>query len=161
MIETLCWVLPRPRIHRMYKGCFPLHFEKKLLKLYGFPKLVFHPFGGRAEHGIRQDILISTIPDLVGDAHNLPFANETFDFIIFDPPYSEKEAMDLYGTPYIKVIKCINESVRVLKTGGYIALYHRLWLPRPKGTSYDKRIIVHPGQWHEARTCHIFKKDCL
>jgi SAM-dependent methyltransferase len=159
MIETLSWILPRPRHHRMYKGGFPLHFEKKLLVLYDYPELILHPFGGFAEYGITTDILMAASPDIQADAHYLPFGNDTFDFIIFDPPYSAEEAMKLYGTPYIRLIKCVNESVRVLKVGGYIALYHRLWLPRPKGTSYDKRILIHPGQWHECRTCHIFKKD--
>jgi hypothetical protein len=143
----------------MYKGGFPLHFEVKLLRLYNMPDMVLHPFGGYAEFGYAQDIKFDTEPDVQADAHFMPYKDEAFDFIIFDPPYSAEEAKKLYNTPYIRVIKCVEESVRVLKTGGYIALYHRLWLPRPKGTTYDKRIIVHPGQWHEARTCHVFRKD--
>jgi len=161
MLETLVWVLPRPRHYNMYKGGFPLHFETKLINLYeekyGIIN-VLQPFGGKAEYGIINDIKIEVAPDIVSDAHNLPFPCNYFDFVLFDPPYSKEEAKKLYNTDYIKLTKCIQESVRVLKSGGFIALYHRLWLPRPKNTKYDLRILVHPGQWHEARTCHVFKK---
>jgi tRNA G10 N-methylase Trm11 len=105
-----------------------------------------------------QDLKLDIEPDIVADAHNLPYDDETFDFIVFDPPYSAQESEYMYGTPPIRLIYCVNESVRVLKTGGYIALYHRVWIPRPKHTKYDKRILVCPGQWHETRTCHVFQK---
>lgn len=135
-----------------------MHFEKKLIRLYGNPERVLHPFGGRSEFGIRTDLNPDVLPDVVADAHNLPYASESFDFVIFDPPYSDDECTRLYGTPPIKLIKCINEAVRVTKTEGFIALYHRLWLPRPDGTVYHKRILISPGQWHETRTCHVFVK---
>jgi hypothetical protein len=162
MLETLVWVLPRPRIHNSYKGGFPLHFEKKLLRLYGIDEKkaegVLHPFGGRSEYGTRCDLNPDVKPDYVCDAHAMPFADETWSFIIFDPPYSNEESKRLYGMPPIKLKKAIAEAVRVLKFGGYIALYHRLWLPRPDGCTYHKRILVTPGQWHETRTCHVFQK---
>lgn len=158
MIQTECWVLPRPRVHRLYPGGFPLHFEKKLLREFKYPKKILHPFGGLCEYGIACDLKKEVMPDVIADAHYLPFANETFDFVIFDPPYSAKDAERMYGTPYISMNKCIKESVRVLKKGKFLALYHRLWIPKPKNTEYYKRIIVLPGQWHEARICHIFMK---
>lgn len=160
MIETLTWVLPRPRTtsgHK-YKGGFPRFFEYKLLKLYKMPKRVLHPFGGKAEWGIAQDIKPEVYPDIIADAHYLPYKDNTFDFVIFDPPYSDNECINMYGTPPIKLLKCVKESVRVTKIGGHIALYHRLWIPRPEHTRYDMRIFVSPGQWHETRICHIFQK---
>ena len=53
-VPTETWVLPRPRKVR-YKGGFPLHFEKKLWRLLGEPVSVLHPFGGKAEIGVRVD----------------------------------------------------------------------------------------------------------
>jgi tRNA G10 N-methylase Trm11 len=146
----------------MYPGGFPRHFEKKLISLYEQKHEmcfdVLHPFGGLAEYGVACDIKENIYPDVVADAHNLPFCNNMFDMVIVDPPYSKEEATKLYGTPYIKLLKCVQEAVRVAKIGMYIVLYHRYWIPKPKQTEYDLRIIVHPGQWHEARTCHVFRK---
>lgn len=163
MIDTLVWVLPRPRIKNYYKGAFPLHFEKKLLRLYGIDENVadgvLHPFGGRAEYGKRCDLNPDVSPDYVCDAHSLPFEDESWNFIIFDPPYSNEESMKLYGMPPIHLKKAISESVRVLKRRGFIALYHRLWLPKPSGCEYHRRIMVSPGQWHETRICHVFQKN--
>ncbi len=79
MIDTETWVLPRPRKNK-YKGGFPLHFEKKLIRKLGFDEIadrakILHPFGGAAEFGIRCDLVASTMPDKVADAHDLPSGN--------------------------------------------------------------------------------------
>ena len=166
-IENIVWILPRPRKSK-YPGGFPLHFEKKLLRLYDNPKLILHPFGGHAEFGIRCDIrtshelkdgrVIPINPDVVCDAHNLPFSNNTFDFVIVDPPYSNEESAEMYKTGKLFPSKYVVESVRVCKPGGYIALYHKVMLPRPKGTFYDRRVFVGTRNWHKPRICCIFRK---
>jgi hypothetical protein len=51
MIETLTWILPRPRTNPSYKGGFPRHFEVKLMRLYNMPDLVLHPFEERQSGG--------------------------------------------------------------------------------------------------------------
>ena len=87
MVENIAWVLPRPAKSR-YRGAFPLHFEKKLLQLYDMPALVLQPFGGKAEYGLRCDINPEVVPDTVCDAHALPFADNSIDFLLVYPPYS-------------------------------------------------------------------------
>jgi len=156
-VENLAWVLPRPAKSK-YKGAFPLHFEKRLLRLYGNPNLILHPFGGMAEFGIRADLKIEVRPDVLADAHRLPFLSDTFDFVLVDPPYSDEEAQDLYGTAKLRPLTYIREASRVCKPLGFVALYHKLMLPRPPQTAYHRRIFIGTRVWHTARICTIFVK---
>ena len=174
MIETLAWILPRPRRgHSYYRGGFPLHFERKLLELYGYNTRllgqmeffdtskqyrILHPFGGHAEYGIRVDLRSDVKPHIIADAHALPFRDDTFEFVIVDPPYSDKLARDVYGTPRLKYYTYVGEAVRVCRPGGYVVLYHVLMLPRPKGTAFDKRILLAIKTWHRLRYVGIFRK---
>jgi hypothetical protein len=48
---------------------------------------VLHLFGGRATFGTRLDIDLYTKPDVVGDAWLPPFAKDSFDVVVLDPPY--------------------------------------------------------------------------
>ena len=82
---------PRPPKSR-YKGGFPLHFEQNLIQLLGYPDKVLHPFGGMAEYGTRVDLNPAVEPDVVADAHELPFEDGEFDAVVLDPPYSDEEA---------------------------------------------------------------------
>ena len=165
MIQTETWVLPRPRKDK-YRGGFPLHFEKKLLRLYGYDtseKLkdkVLHPFGGRAEFGTRVDINNEVFPDYMFDAHNLPERwNNQWEFVILDPPYNDDKSKQLYSTGKLSYKKYISEAVRVCKPGGYIAMYHWVMTPRPDGCKFDRRIVILTRTWHRPRVCCIFKKE--
>ena len=159
MIETICWVLPRPRKNK-YKGGFPLHFEKKLWKELGCPKKVIHPFGGAAEIGEKIDIKPEVSPDYVGDAHNLDFIEDnSYDLVILDPPYSNELSESLYGTGKLHYKKYMQEAVRICKPNGYIAMYHIVLTPRPEGTKLVKRIVILTRIWHKPRVCCIFQKE--
>ncbi len=155
MIKEL-WHLPRPARNH-YKGGFPLHFEKRLFQMYK-PQSILQPFGGGALYGLRCDINPDASPDVICDAHLLPFANESFDFVLCDPPYSTNLSGKIYATGQIKEKEYVNEAVRVCKTGGHIALYHWVMMPRPKGTRHDRIIVIIGRQRHHARICCIFQK---
>ena len=165
MIESLAWVLPRPRRCNKYIGSFPQHFEKKVIRLLGFDEIkdknkILHPFGGMSEFGIRVDIKPEVEPDYIGDAHNLEmFKDETFDLVILDPPYSEEYSKRLYGTKKLKFKTYTKEAVRVLKNGGYLVMYHYLATPRIEDTILFKRIFLETRVWHKLRCIHIYKKD--
>jgi hypothetical protein len=144
-----------------YKGGFPLHFEKRLWRLLGKPEhaLVLHPFGGASEIGIRCDIKPETNPDCVCDAHNLPFADESFQVVICDPPYSNEENKELYGNDgELHFGQWASEASRVCKPNGFVVMYHDRWLPRPINCEYWMRIVVMVSQHHRGRICTIYQK---
>lgn len=165
-VENLVWILPRPRRDH-YKGGFPLGFEEKLLRLYGFDhykkndlkKFVIQLFSGMCKYGFKVDINPGLNPDYVGDAHDLPeeWTNK-WEMVICDPPYSDKLSKDLYQTNKIKYLKYISEAVRIAKPGGFIASYHWLMTSRPKGTTLHRRIFIGTRVWHRSRVCCIFQK---
>jgi hypothetical protein len=157
-IPTDCWVLPRPR-KDAYVGSFPLHFEQRLWEVMGKPQKVLHPFGGLAEIGDTVDLNATTSPTWKGDAHDLHWIDdETYDLVILDPPYSDDESEWLYGTPPLRWNEFVNEAVRVTKTGGHVAVYHRQQPPRPEGTRLVRRIVILTRTWHAPRVCFIFEK---
>lgn len=152
------WTLPRPR-KPYYKGSFPLHFEKKLVRLLDNPTDILHPFGGHSEYGFRIDLNSEVVPDSLADAHYLPFKSNHFGLVICDPPYNDKLSKEMYKTPKVKYKTYINEAVRVCKPGGFIASYHWVWTTRPLNTEYYKIVVVLPGQWHRPRICCIYRKN--
>jgi hypothetical protein len=161
MIPTETWVLPRPRKNK-YRGGFPLHFERKLWRLLNCPRLVLHPFGGAAEIGLRVDLNEDTNPDYIGDAHNMHwFEDNLFHFVILDPPYNEQQSKELYGTPKPRYKDYVSEAVRVCKIGGYVAIYHWVMTPRPKGTKFERRIVILTRVWHRPRVCCVYRKESI
>ena len=161
-IQNIAWVLPRPSKSK-YKGSFPLHFESRLIDLLQLnsKSLVLQPFGGKSEIGIRLDTDIAVLPDIVADAHHLPFKDNTFDCVICDPPYSDKYARELYKSKNPKFKTYTTEAARVLKESGYLVLYHYLALPRIPNTFLVKRVFLETRTWHKLRCIHIYKKDSL
>lgn len=167
-IQNEMWVLPRPR-GDYYVGSFPLHFEKKLIRLLGFDEkqvgqeggpTVLHPFGGLSEYGDTVDLNETTLPTWVGDAHDLHWIkDDSYDLVLLDPPYSDEEASWLYSTPGLKPGKFKAEACRVTKPGGYVALYHRHQPTRPAdGWKLTHRICVLTRAGHAARICFVYQK---
>ena len=159
------WWLPRPKRNK-YKGGYPLWFEEKLLTQYGFDyknedlkDKVLHIFAGMTKFGFRVDIKPEVEPDLICDAHNLPDDwTDKWEMVILDPPYSDEESKELYGTGKLSYKKYISEAVRVCKPDGCVAMYHKVLTPRPEGTHRDRIIVVLTRVWHKPRVCTIFQK---
>ena len=78
------------------------------------------------QRGVRVDIRPETEPDIVCDARSTPFDDESFDWIMIDPPYSEDYARNLYGTEasYPRPGQLMKEASRLLKPGGKAGLLH-------------------------------------
>lgn len=157
MIPTITWTLPRPPVSK-YKGGFPRFFEENLVKLLGYPEAILHPFGGRAEIGIRVDLDPTLEPDVVADAHALPFEADTFDLVILDPPYSDEEASLIYGTPKLKPGIYTREAVRVLRPGGWLVVYGDREPSRPARCNHTMRIVVVLRPYHRPRIAMVFQK---
>lgn len=156
-IENLSMVLPRPAKSK-YPGSFPLHFEKKLMELYSYPKIVLHPFGGMAEFGFRIDINPEVKPDIIADAHQLPIKNDSVDMVVLDPPFSLDAAYKIYNTTRVHYWTYINEAIRVCKLGGFIVMYHIIFYPKPKQLKWHRRIFVGTQVWHRPRVALIWQK---
>ena len=158
-----CWWLPRPRKDK-YPGGFPLHFERKLWRLLGSPlsDTVLHPFGGKAEIGVINDINLEVPADYRFDAHELPEEwTDRFNMVMLDPPYDNEHSEQLYNTGKLKPKKYVNEAVRVCKPGGFVVVYHWYLSPRPEGCSWYRIIVLITRVYHKARIVSIFRKDCL
>ena len=169
-VERVFWWLPRPSKSK-YIGSFPLHFEIKLCTLLEIdPKKhkILHPFGGGAEFGDTVDLPsqraflaeFGITPTFWGDAHDLHWIEDnTYDLVVCDPPYSNAEAKKLYSIDtQLKRTQWISEAKRVCKNDGYIALYHRNLLPRPKGCSWEYLIAIATRIEHHAQLCGVFRK---
>lgn len=157
MISTLSWTLPRPPVSK-YKGGFPRFFEQNLVQLLGYPDRILQPFGGRAEYGTRCDIDPTLEPDVVCDAHALPFPDDSFDLVLLDPPYSDNEAATIYGTPPLRSTTYTSEAVRVLAPGGWLVVYTDRESPRPARCNTAMRIVVVLRQPHRPRIANVFQK---
>jgi SAM-dependent methyltransferase len=157
LISTIVWTLPRPPKSR-YKGGFPLYFEENLVRLLGYPERILHPFGGMAETGVRVDLNPAVEPDVLADAHELPFEDGSFDCVILDPPYSDEEAADLYQTPPLRRAEYTREAVRVLREGGFLCVYTDREPARPPRCNHTARIVVILRPHHSPRICGVFQK---
>jgi SAM-dependent methyltransferase len=90
------------------------------------PDQVLHLCSGSVLTGIRVDIRPEKNPDIVADCRNVPLPDESFDWILSDPPYSEEYARNLYGTQdsYPKPGEIVKEAMRLLKPSGLLGLLH-------------------------------------
>ena len=110
-----------------YPGAFPRGLIPKIKrKWWGQKRLWLFSGTFQDSSGITVDIKKELNPNVSAHCEILPFKNNSFDFVMADPPYSKEESMDLYDLPYVNVIKTINEMIRVCKPGGYILFLHRL-----------------------------------
>ena len=156
--KPVVWHLPRPNPTK-YKGSVPLHFETKFLKFTGIDeKGLLNMFSGGSKMGHTVDINSKVKPKTVADCHNLPFDDESFDNVFLDPPYSDEESKELYGTGSLKPTKYLSEAVRVCRKDGIIANYHIYWTPVPEGCTYLGIIAIITRVYHKPRLCTLFKK---
>lgn len=109
-------------------GGYPIRFLEKAYEWLGVtdPDKVLHLCGGSMQRGITVDIRVEMCPTVVADVRNTPFEDESFDWIMADPPYSEEYAENLYGTGkhYPKPGQILKEASRLLRPGGYVGLLH-------------------------------------
>lgn len=157
MISTITWTLPRPPVSK-YPGGFPRFFEENLVKLLGYPDRILQPFGGRATYGVRCDLDPTLEPDVVCDAHKLPFDDESFDLVLLDPPYSDEEAQTIYGTPPLRPSVYTREAVRVTRPGGWVVVYTDREPARPPRCNHALRLVVVLRPHHRARIAGVFQK---
>jgi hypothetical protein len=166
--KNVAWVLPRPKPDK-YKGGMPLYAEKWLLnlarKILDSPNArVLNLFCGMNKEGFRVDIKPEVFPDLVADAHSFAgqLNGQKFAIVLADPPYSNDESRQLYGTGKLNYKKWTAEADKVLIEGGLLLVYHKLLMPNPNPDKYvvEKRVFIGNRTLHAPRVCVFFRKKC-
>jgi len=164
--KNLAWLLPRPKRDH-YQGGMPLHCEEWLLDLAqdllnNHPLKLLNLFCGMNKYGFRIDINDKVNPDLCCDAHEISqyLLPESFNAILADPPYSNQEAKELYGTPPLNYKKWTAECNKLLKPGGLLIIYHKFLMPNPDPTQFEviKRVFVGTRPYHLPRIAIFFRK---
>ncbi len=109
-------------------GGYPLRFLKRAYEWLTVedPDAVLHLCSGSVNRGITVDIRSETNPTIVADARDVPLPDESFRWIMIDPPYSKEYAENLYGTGghYPKPGQLMREATRLLVPGGMVGLLH-------------------------------------
>lgn len=98
------------------------------------PSRVLHLCSGSVNVGVRVDVRVEMRPTVVADCRATPFRDESFDWIMADPPYSEAYADNLYDTKdeYPKPGQIMREANRLLRPGGRVGLLHFMVPPNPR-----------------------------
>ena len=162
--KNMAWMLPRPKPDK-YKGGMPLYAEDWLLDLARHilnkpDATVLNLFCGMNSQGFRVDIKPEVEPDVVCDAHKLSqHLDRSFDIILADPPYSNDEAKELYGTPKLNYKKWSAEATKCINDGGLLIVYHKYLLPNPNPDLYyvTKRVFIGNRTWHLPRVAVYFQ----
>jgi hypothetical protein len=108
-------------------GGYPKGFLEWAYRLMNAdPAKVLHLCSGSVTTGVRVDIRPELRPDIVADCRAVPLPDESCDWILADPPYSEDYATNLYGTgdAYPLPGQIAKEACRLLRPGGHFGLMH-------------------------------------
>lgn len=167
--KNIAWFLPRPKPDR-YKGGMPLYAEEWLIQLAKdilkrSDVDILNLFCGMDKIGFRIDINPAVKPDHVADAHTFAenWNDSLFDIILADPPYSDEEAKELYGTGKLNYAKWSKQCDKVLRRGGLLIVYHKYIMPNPDPQNYEvvKRVFIGNRTRHLPRVAIYFRKKQL
>jgi hypothetical protein len=111
---------------------FPRKVEKHLQNLTT-GKTVLHLFGGLASWGTRLDIDPLVKPDVLGDAWLPPFAKDSFDVVILDPPYFRMNSQE--KVPLLRAATWIARE--------HVIWFHTLWISSAVGLKIEQAWLVH------------------
>ena len=144
-------------------GQYPQTFLKRALALFPAATDILHCPSGTVQgvRGITADRVKDSIrcPQIVADACALPFPNNSFDLILSDPPYSDRDAQE-YGTGHFPLKKAMQEFHRVLRPHAYFGLLHVMTPAFSKKTwKWVGTIAVVTGTNSRTRMFSIF--ECL
>ena len=119
---------------------------------------------GGFHDGVTVDIKREVKPRIIASGESLPIRSDRFDFVFLDPPYSEAEAKEMYGTAYPNPFKLLKEAWRVTKDGGHVLFLHRLIPGSMKGLPMRSQNVVaivgvaRVGAWSNMRALTVFRK---
>jgi SAM-dependent methyltransferase len=143
-------------------GGYPKRFLSKAYEIMGVtdPDQVLHVCSGSVKTGVRVDIRAEKNPTIVTDACSLPFPDDSFQWILADPPYTADHAENLYGTgsvypsPHVLTQECL----RVLKPGGFFGIMHHMVPKFKKPGKLVKVYAITQGPGYNIRAWTLFTK---
>ena len=122
---------------------------------------ILNCFCGMGKCGLRVDIRKEVRPDILCDMHKISSViKDKFDVILADPPYSDDESKELYGTPKLNYKKWTAECDKLLKPKGLLIVYHKYVMPNPNPDKYavEKRVFIGSRTYHLPRVAIYFRK---
>jgi SAM-dependent methyltransferase len=159
---------PKPAIHFQDfpdGGGYPIGFPEWAFGIMGVtdPSKVLHLCSGSMLTGVRVDIRPEMNPTVCCDVRNTPFPDESFDFIMSDPPYGETYAEQLYGTgkAYPKPGQIMKEAARLLRPGGYFGILHFIVPITRKPMKMIQVYGITTGAGYAIRAWSLFTKTHL
>jgi hypothetical protein len=143
------WCGSNPK--RMVDGwAFPAAVRKLLVR-ENQGLSVLQLFGGRADFGTKLDIDPMTNPHVIGDAWLPPFAKDSFDVVVMDPPYIGKDYASMS-----------NQKTRALfAAAAWIARrrvvwFSPIWIESPARCVLERAWLVRVGRQCIVRCLQFF-----
>lgn len=158
------WYAGKGFTKNVLHGQYPPTFLRRALALWpDVPERRFlHLCAGSVQHGVRVDLAPRFRPSVRANVEVLPFLANSFDAILYDPPYDVENAQ-IYGVaprpPRWGVT--MNEAVRVLTMGGHLGIlhwYYPSYSRRKQGLKLVALIPVVTGFCSPTRVFSIFEK---
>lgn len=123
-----------------FSGAYPAGFLKRLKSAFGkhYPtntNNILHVCAGRIDpsEGWRLDVSEDFDPDTLGNAEDMgELKDESFEWVMADPPYNQEASKKYYGMPLLNKSKMMKEMTRVCKKGGFVALLDQTTRQAPK-----------------------------
>ena len=109
---------------------------------------ILHLFGGKSTFGIRIDVDRLVRPDVIADAWLPPFAENSFDAVVLDPPY-------VYLNSEMKVSLFIAAGRIARKR---VIWFHTLWVSGVLGLQPEKFWLCRPSDCCYVRCLQFFRK---
>ena len=139
LVEDKGWIYGIWYCGAFYKsklyGDYPPTFLKRAMSMFPEtqPDRILHcPSGSLngSTPGMTVDLIRDDkrCPKVLASADALPFADNSFDLVLSDPPYSKADCQK-YGTPNYPLKKSMAEFRRVLSPGGFLGLLHFYYPP--------------------------------
>ena len=143
-------------------GGYPKGFLARAFDVLGVtdPARVLHVCSGSMRTGVRVDIRPEMNPTIVADVRALTFPDDTFQWVMADPPYSQEYAANLYGigAAYPDPHQLVNECLRVLKPGGMLGFMHHIVPKFRKPGKLLKVYTITQGVGYNVRAWSVFTK---
>jgi SAM-dependent methyltransferase len=159
------WYTGKGFVKNKIHGQYPPTFFKRALALWpDVPESrVLHVCAGSVQHGIRVDLSPKFRPSVLANAEQLPFRDGSFDLVLYDPPYDQKNA-EIYGVAPKppKWPHTMREMIRVLSPTGHFGVlhwYYPSYSRRKMGIKLVGLIGVCPGFCSAMRAFSIFEKQ--